>query len=187
MNESKAKTSKGVIISLVILTILVVSLSGIIVYDKIDNKKEEIEEKETKKINTTTNNNLKEENTKEIDDDSNLLEEVTEVYKNAYKVINSHEAYTTYNEQELSPYFTKKALATIERNVASASSTPAFFSGIFGHVNQSIRTLTIVEEDDDTVIATGQNINNQNGDSDNYPLYIIFKKESNSWKIDLFE
>lgn len=102
-------------------------------------------------------------------------------------MINSYEAYTNYNEAELSPYFTKKALTLIERNVSAQSSTPAFFTGIFGHINQSIRPLTIVENSDDTVIATGQNINSQTGDSDSYPLYIIFKKESNIWKIDLFE
>lgn len=81
-------------------------------------------------------------------------------------------------------YFADKAINYIYKGYR-AYSTPSMgflLSSILSSTNQGIRTLTI--------IATGQLIEGASEtlyDADKYPLYIIFKKESNSWKIDLFE
>ena len=65
---------------------------------------------------------------------------------------------------------------------------------IFNVTDSGKRPLTVVSENDDTVVATGQIINgvtldgqSNEIDSDAYPLYIIFKKVNNTYKIDMFE
>lgn len=180
------KQSKGLIVVVILLVLALIGLSTYVVYDSKNANKYIKEEEKTTSQNKKVDDLEKNESNKT--DTKKVLSEVSDVYKEAYNVINSHEEYTKYDENELSPYFTKKSLNIIEKMVTNSSNTnPAFFSGLFGRTNQSIRPLTILYATDDTVFATGQTIDNSQGDKDEYPLYIVFKNDNGTWKIDLFE
>lgn len=187
MNQNEnvvVKTSKGVIALLVILVIAVIGLS---VYAATINK-DKCDVKGTKEeVTVTEKESEKKEETKV--DNSAYLKTATEVYTNAYNMINGVEEYV-YNETELSKYFTKKAIQKIYTssvNDGTNLSAGIFFSGVFGKVDQGIRNITFVSATDDTIIVNAQLTNNPNGDNDPYPMYIVLKKDSNTYKIDLFE
>ncbi len=124
-------------------------------------------------------------------DEAALLNEITKVYLDTYSYINSGEIAIDSDISKLEgtkKYFTNKALDYISRK--NGPSNMVFFAGIFGLTDQGKRPLTIVSYTEDIVIATGQLVKGSEDvmyDADNYPLYIVFKKENNSWKIDLFE
>lgn len=189
-NGVKQKNSKGLIILIVILVIAFISLAGYIVYDKINNNKCDKEVTETKKDNISTkeNENIKEEKNKEIEDNNEeeLLKQINTAYENAYNYINSGIDITTdfSNQPELKSYFTDKAINRISKNNGMS------IYSILSSMDQGKRPLTIVSYTDDTVIVKGQLVKgnpNTMYDADEYPLYIIFKKENNTYKIDMFE
>ena len=185
--ENKSSTSKGIIISVVILSILIIGLGIYVLLDKpTETSIEESKENKTTKISANESKKLAE---NEIDTDEQL-EQIQQVYENAYKIINKNEGgYRNYNENELSPYFTEKALAYIQKEVNNSNQAePAFFYSLFGVTNQGVRTLKIETSNNKEILATGTlESGNVGTDSDSYPLYIIFKNDSNTWKIDMFE
>ena len=180
-NKVVVKTSKGVIALLVILVIAVIGLSVYVVTedkdkcDVVETKEETKEENETEEV-------------KKVEDNSQYLKTATEVYTNAYNVINAGESYS-YNESELNKYFTKKAIEKIYKlsvNNNEDLKAGIFFEGVFGRISQNLRNITFVSATDDTIIVNAQLTNNPNGDNDPYPMYIVLKKDSNTYKIDLF-
>jgi len=86
-------------------------------------------------------------------------------------------------------YFTDKAINYIESEYSNARLTSFPLGTIFNDTNSMERPLTIVSVTDDIVVATGQIVNpsSESIDSDLYPLYIVFKKVDNTYKIDMFE
>lgn len=180
-NNVVVKTSKGVI---ALLVILVISVIGLVVY-VVTEDRDKCDVVETKEETKVEEENIVEE---EETDNSQYLKIATEVYTNAYNMVNV-ESYK-YNEAELSKYFTKKAINKIYNSSINESadlSSGIFFSGVFGRIDQGLRNITFVSATDDTIIVNAQLTNNQNGDNDPYPMYIILKKDSNTYKIDLFE
>lgn len=177
------KGVSGVIVAILSILFLIVGLLvGYIITingvkcDEVKEENKEIEEKE---------------DIKNEKDETVLLNEITTVYTNTFSYINSGKIAIDSDISKLEgtkKYFTSKALDYISRK--NGPSNMVFFAGIFGLTDQGRRPLTIVSYTEDTVIATGQLVKGSEQvmyDEDNYPLYIVFKKENNSWKIDLFE
>ena len=102
------KQSKGLIVVVILLVLALIGLSTYVVYDSKNANKYIKEEEKTTSQNKKVDDSEKNESNKT--DTKKVLSEVSDVYKEAYNVINSHEEYTKYDENELSPYFTKKHL-----------------------------------------------------------------------------
>lgn len=180
------KKNKIFMLVSILLFFIIIGLMCYIFLDSNDKENKRKKEVKIEEKNIEVKDDTKLSNTTE-DISKEYLQVVTKVYNEAYNTINSHEAYTEYNESELSPYFTKKSLDTIQKQISSSNdASPAFFTGIFGKINQGARTIKIVTAHEDIIVAQGQLTNGQY-DNDPYPLYIIFKNEDNSWKIDLYE
>lgn len=180
---------KGVSAVIVIILSILFLIVGFLVSYIIFNDTSKCKTTDTTKTVEKTENKVNEE--KKDDNTEALLNDINNVYKNAYNYINSGDLDITSdlsNNSELKTYFTDKAMNYISKN--NSATNVVFFYGILGSTDQGIRPLTIVSYTDDTIIATGQLIEGASEtlyDADKYPLYIIFKKEANSWKIDLFE
>jgi uncharacterized membrane protein len=191
MNKSK----KGIIILNTILIILVICLSAFIIVDKfvLNNNEDKKDESTTSEVTTKDTSSSKEETDKDEYGNevtgSPELDSITTVYENAYNYINENEIndLTNFNKysSNLKTYFTDKALNYISLN--ENNNNDVFFSGLFGRTDGGIRQLSIVSSSDDVIIANGQLQSSDTTDGDAYPLYIIFVKENDSYKIDMFE
>lgn len=136
-------------------------------------------------------------------DDNQVLDEITKVYKNAFENIqkvkendgmidstyNNNETIYTINKEIASKFFTDKAINYLENNKNSQDLEKILMYSMLGSTNKGIRPLKIVCTNDDYVVATGKLEYNSEKEilEDEYPLYIIFKKVNNTYKIDMFE
>ena len=185
MSEKKG-VSIVIVVILSILFLMLGLLGGYIIYEKTSKCDVETSSNESSVAENSKGDNTISKVTGQ--DEKKMLEDITKVYEDAFNYINSGNldiSSDLSNVTDLKNYFTDKAFDYISRN--NNANNMIFFTGIFGITDQGIRPLQILSYTDDTIIATGQLIENPLGDSDTYPLYIIFKKQENSYKIDLFE
>ena len=125
------------------------------------------------------------------------------MYKNAFENIqkvkendgmidltyNNNETIYTINKEIASKFFTDKAINYLENNKNSQDLEKILMYSMLGSTNKGIRPLKIVCTNDDYVVATGKLEYDSEKEilEDEYPLYIIFKKVDNTYKIDMFE
>ena len=180
--------------------------------ESIKNENEDNEINNLNSVNNTTTTNNKSNNTNMTKEEA--LKIATNVYTNAYQqMFNKEFVYGDYDIDGkkvfaakadfniISKYFSSKIVESFkshlkevngeyydvkEENSAGFAET-LDLSTIFGGTDQGIRTLTIKNYSDNMIVATGQLVNNTEGDNDRYPLYIIFVKEGDNWLIDLYE
>ena len=205
------KEKNGLKVLVVILLVLLIGVIMFIVGQYTSNNTNMNLFKNNTEETTKNNNTVKEDNTvKEEDkktDETKVLDEITKVYKEAYQKMTDfndpsnsilkssfekNNVVYTVNKDSASKYFTAKGINYLESNISNIESV--LLGSIFNVTDSGKRPLTVVSESDDTVVATGQIINgvtldgqSNEIDSDSYPLYIIFKKVNNTYKIDMFE
>lgn len=205
------KEKNGLKVLVVILLVLLIGVIMFIVGQYTSNNTNMNLFKNNTEETTKNNNTVNEDNTvKEEDkkiDETKVLDEITKVYKEAYQKMTDfndpsnsilkssfekNNVVYTLNKDSASKYFTDKGINYLESNISNIESV--LLESIFNVTDSGKRPLTVVSENDDTVVATGQIINgvtldgqSNEIDSDAYPLYIIFKKVNNTYKIDMFE
>lgn len=205
------KEKNGLKVLVVILLVLLIGVIMFIVGQYTSNNTNMNLFKNNTEETIKNNNTVKEDNTvKEEDkkiDETKVLDEITKVYKEAYQKMTDindpsnsilkssfekNNVVYTVNKDSASKYFTDKGINYLESNISNIESV--LLESIFNVTDSGKRPLTVVSENDDTVVATGQIINgvtldgqSNEIDRDSYPLYIIFKKVNNTYKIDMFE
>lgn len=187
----QVKKQKNILkIIVVILLILLVGIAMFILGQYVSSQNYHyVKEQENEKIDNTQNEN------------SSNLSTVAKIYEEAYikmseidgtgilktEFINNN-IINTINESEAKKYFTDKAIDYLNKN--SNNIQNILLSSIFNVTDQEKRTLTVVLENKDTLIASGQIVNGGSTgqlSNDKYPLYIIFKNINGVWKIDMFD
>ena len=135
--------------------------------------------------------------------DEKVLEEITKVYKDTFENIqkvnendgmiqgtfSNNESIYTINEEIASKFFTDKSINYLENNKNRENLEKILMYSILGSTNKGVRPLKIVCKNSNYVVATGNLDYSSEKEiiEDEYPLYIIFKKVNNSYKIDMFE
>ena len=135
--------------------------------------------------------------------DEKVLEEITKVYKDTFENIqkvnendgmiqgtfSNNESIYTINEEIASKFFTDKSINYLENNKNRENLEKILMYSILGSTNKGVRPLKIVCKNSNYVVATGKLDYSSEKEiiEDEYPLYIIFKKVNNSYKIDMFE
>ncbi len=146
-----------------------------------------------KELDTKTQETSKE---KDKEKEKIVLSNIKDVYKEAFYYINNGEN-LEYDEKTLSKYFTKKGLSEVEKLYTDTTGS-LLLTSIFNTTDQGLRKLTLRMYDDETAVATGlytptkisdedSNESYSVGEKSKYPEYIIFKKDSGVWKIEMFE
>lgn len=126
------------------------------------------------------------------------LKELETIYENAYKkmydgILTSEGDSYKINEQEATPYFTKRGIDYLKETDSDFIEV----SSIFSSTDASVRPLTILTYSNDTVLVSGiikdhKILKNgkvevgEGADDEEYPHYMVFKLENNTWKIDHF-
>lgn len=197
------KTSKGVVACIIIMMISIIGLGAYIVLDKTDNKSLS---SDTEKTSVTSKaSNTQKDTTKVKVDNKKLQEEIQKVYDTAFLPIYKSSSIVdgasldSLKASELSKYLTEKGLNQL-LTMYNLSNGSYLLGTIFSEQDSDLRPMTIVSSTNDTVIATGQITKEYQeerskeigegayeSDLDNYPKYIIFKKENGTWKVDFFE
>lgn len=139
----------------------------------------------------------------DVKNDEKVLEEITKVYKDTFENIqkvnendgmiqgtfSNNESIYTINEEIASKFFTDKSINYLENNKNRENLEKILMYSILGSTNKGVRPLKIVCKNSNYVVATGKLDYSSEKEiiEDEYPLYIIFKKVNNSYKIDMFE
>lgn len=213
MENRQNNTALYIIIACLVM--LVIILGGYFVFDvtyknKMANNTSELNNANNTNINTNTNDsNTANDNIDKTMSKEEALKIAKALYENAYNNLNittSTELYTIpdYSQKaykvdfsDLKNYFTENGLRSLPVKYIEYNGDYYTFSedyymdfvssiNIFGHVDQGIRTLTIVSCTNNEIIATGL-FQDTELDSDKKPHNILFVKENGKWLINSFD
>ncbi len=207
------KTSPILIITLVLFMLATIGLSSYLVYDKFIKKEENTvvepdKEEENSYDNNTSSLSVVEATQIVQDLYSNAYQSINSNWESIWEdnnyTINGKQYYKV-NLTELSKYFSSKIMEKIKLNLIFYNNeyydlkskvddndeipfheSLSVYQNLFGSTDQKMRQLTLKSFNDDIIVAEGQSKNVENGDSDQYPLYLILIKENNNWVIDYF-
>ena len=200
---------------IIILGLLVIGLGGFVVYDKFIKNESNVSDTNNN-INDNSSLKMSGDEAKKIveklyEDAYIALAEGGNLHEyKTYELTDEYHDYKCY-KADLSPiekYFTLKSYEYIVDNfthkfddgIYHCSEVDGvyypykvdFLASIFGMTDQELRDIKVISYNDEYIVALGQTVVTTTEEytstsSDKYPFYIILKKESNSWKIDLFE